>query len=75
MQKRTEKMLKILSDQKWHVYNKLPKNIGAMTVVTCIQEGFIRTKMVDRKLKNGLHTHRTALHITRRGRLALQEAK
>ena len=71
----TKRLLKILSDGKRHVYNKLPDGIGKETVKLCIEQGFVTTKMVDRKLKNGFISYRTALRITRYGRATLQKAK
>ena len=69
----TRKLLELLTDGEWHVYNKLPSGIGVNTVRACIDQGFVATKMVDRKRDGKLETYRTAIRITRRGRLALQD--
>ena len=71
----TKRLLKILSDGKWHVYNKLPLGVGHNTIRLSIEQGFVATKAVDRKRKDGLITYRTAIRITRYGRAALQKAK
>mgnify|MGYP001561408535 CR=1 FL=1 len=68
----TRKFLKFLSDREWHVYNKLPEGVGANTVRSCIDQGLVATKMVDRKRQGDLESYRTALRITRLGRTALQ---
>ena len=73
MRSPTRKFLKILSDRKWHVYDRLPKGIGVNTVRACIDQAFVATKMVDRKREDDFETYRTALRITRHGRLALQD--
>ena len=67
----TRKFIEILSDGEWHVYDKLPRGIGVNTVQACIDQGFVATKMVDRKRKCNLESYRTALRITRRGRTTL----
>ena len=72
MRSPTRKFLEILSDGEWHVYDKLPKGVGVNTVRFCIDQGFVATKMVDRKRQDDLETYRTALRITRHGRTALR---
>jgi hypothetical protein len=73
MRSPTRKFLKILSDGEWYVYNKLPKGVGTNTVRFCINQGFVATKMVNRKRQGNLETYRTALRITRRGKTALRD--
>lgn len=68
----TRKFLEILSDGGWHVYDKLPNGVGVNTVRSCIEQGFVATKMVDRKPQGDLETYRTALRITRHGKTALR---
>lgn len=69
----TRKFLNILSDGSWHVYNKLPSGVSVDTVRFCIDQGFVATKMVDRKRQGNFETYRTALRITRHGRTALRK--
>lgn len=73
MRKSTRKFLEILSDGEWYVYDKLPSGVGVGTVRSCIAQGFVSAKMVDRRRQGDLETYRTALRITRRGKTVLQE--
>lgn len=66
----TKKLLKLLSDGQWHVFDQLPKKL---TVQLCIEQGFVATKKVDRECVDGVETYRIALRITRLGKNALQK--
>ena len=66
-----KKFLGILSDGNWHVYDKLPKGVGVNTVESCINRGFVTTKMVDRKRQGNIESYRTALRITRHSKTVL----
>lgn len=70
--KPTKKLLKLLSDGQWHVFDQLPKKISIVTAQLCIEQGFVATKKVDRECKDGVETYRVALRITRLGKNQLR---
>ena len=67
-----KRLLQYLADGEWHVFEKLPKGIGVGTVEFCIERGFVRTKMVDRKRKGNIESYQTALRISHGGENILQ---
>ena len=73
MNRRVKKFLSNILDGEWHVFEKLPRDIGVITVESCIEQGFVITKMVDRKRKGNVESYRTALRITNKGKDALKK--
>lgn len=67
----SKRFLRILLDGEWHTFDKLPRGVGVSTVRRCIEQGFVRTKKVDRKRIGDLETYRTSLRITKLGRVSL----
>ncbi len=72
MRSPTRKLLEILFDGEWHVYDELIHGVGVNTVRFCINQGFVVMKMVDQKRQCGFETYRCALRITRRGKTVLR---